>query len=47
MTLLQVKFEQLPQDLIERIQATRTTNQLDTMFRQSVTATSLDEIEIK
>ena len=46
-TLLQVKFKQIPQNLIEQIQAIRTIDRLDTLFRQSVSATRFEEIEIE
>ena len=45
--LLRVKFGQLPQSLVERIEAIRTIDQLDTIFHQSIMAVSLEEIEIE
>jgi len=46
-TLLQVKFKQIPQNLIEQIRAIRTIDRLDTLLRQSVSATRFEEIEIE
>jgi predicted transposase/invertase (TIGR01784 family) len=46
-TLLQAKFGQLPSTTVQRIQSLRERERLDTLFRQAIVATRLEEMKIE